>query len=108
DLESPPIPAGSVDLALLSQALHHAEHPERAIVAAHRILKKGGRIVILDLLHHQFEEARELYADRWLGFTESDMHQWLESAGFRDVEISIVARESTPPHFQTMLATGTK
>lgn len=106
DLENPPIDEGSVDIALLSQALHHAEHPDRAITAARRILKKGGRIVILDLLHHQFEEAREMYADRWLGFTEANMHQWLEAAGFREIEISIVARETSAPHFQTMLATG--
>jgi ubiquinone/menaquinone biosynthesis C-methylase UbiE/biotin operon repressor len=108
NLEEPPIPAGSVDLALLSQALHHAEHPPVAVAAAHRILKRGGRIVILDLLQHQFEEARELYADRWLGFSEADLHGWLEESGFRDIEISIVARETQPPNLQTILATGVK
>ena len=106
DLENPPIDDRSVDIALLSQALHHAEHPDRAIAAAQRMLRKGGRIVILDLLHHQFEEAREMYADRWLGFTEADLFQWLEAAGFQEVEISIVGRETTAPHFQTLLATG--
>lgn len=108
DLERPPIPAGTVDLALLSQALHHATHPERAIVAAHRILKKGGRVAILDLAQHQFEEARELYADRWLGFSEADLFRFLEDAGFHDIEISVVSREAQPPHFQTVLATGLK
>jgi ArsR family transcriptional regulator len=108
DLETPPIPAGSVDLALLSQALHHAEHPGAAVHAAHRILKRGGRLVILDLLQHQFEDARELYADRWLGFSEADLHGWLEQAGFRDVEVTVVARETQPPCFQTLLATGVK
>jgi ArsR family transcriptional regulator len=108
DLEEPPIATGSVDLALLSQALHHADHPARAVEAAHRILKKGGRIAVLDLVQHQFEEARELYADRWLGFSEADLHRFLEDAGFREIEISIVSRESQPPHFQTVLATGVK
>lgn len=108
DLENPPIPPGTVDLALLSQALHHAQHPERALAAAFRILKKGGRVAILDLAQHQFEEARELYADRWLGFSEADLHQFLEDAGFRDIEIAVVAREPQPPHFQTVLATGVK
>jgi ubiquinone/menaquinone biosynthesis C-methylase UbiE len=88
--------------------LHHAEHPPVAVAAAHRILKRGGRIVILDLLQHQFEEARELYADRWLGFSEADLHGWLEESGFRDIEISIVARETQPPNLQTILATGVK
>jgi ubiquinone/menaquinone biosynthesis C-methylase UbiE len=108
DLETPPIPANSVDLALLSQALHHAEHPGAAVHAAQRILKRGGRLVILDLLQHQFEDARELYADRWLGFSEADLHGWLEQAGFRDVEVTVVARETQPPYFQTLLATGVK
>jgi ArsR family transcriptional regulator len=108
DLENPPIPAGTVDLALLSQALHHAGNPARAVAAAYRIVKKGGRVAILDLAQHQFEEAREMYADRWLGFSEADLHQFLESAGFRDIEISIVSRETQPPHFQTVLATGVK
>src|SRR5881396_1864112 len=67
DLEDPPIAKNSINLAILSQALHHAIHPERAIAAAHRILKRGGRLVILDLLSHRFEKARELYADHWLG-----------------------------------------
>src|SRR5205807_6156529 len=62
DLEDPPVAKGSVDLVLLSQALHHAIKPERAIQAAHRILKKNGRVVVLDLLSHRFEKARELYA----------------------------------------------
>src|SRR5262249_61636904 len=50
DLEDPAVAKSSVDLVLLSQALHHAIKPERAISAAHRILKKHGRIVVLDLL----------------------------------------------------------
>lgn len=108
DLEDPPIPAGSVDLALLSQALHHAATPARAVAAAHRILKKGGRIAILDLLAHQFEKARELYADTWLGFTEAQLHEWLEAAGFHGIEISVVARDHQNPNFQVILATGTK
>ena len=108
DIENPPIDPGSVDLVLLSQALHHAEHPQAAITAAHQLLRSGGRIVVLDLLQHQFEEARELYADRWLGFGEADLHGWLEKAGFTGIEVMTVARESQPPHLQTLLATGVK
>lgn len=108
DIENPPIDPGSVDLVLLSQALHHAEHPQAAITAAHRLLCAGGRIVVLDLLQHQFDEARELYADRWLGFGEADLHAWLEKAGFGGIEVMTVAREPQPPHLQTLLATGLK
>lgn len=106
DLENPPIDPGSVDLVVLSQALHHAANPANAIAAAARILKPGGRIMILDLRQHSFEKATELYGDRWLGFTESDLFQWMEKAGFNDIEIGIVAREEQPPHFETLLASG--
>ena len=108
DIEDPPIAKNSVDLAILSQALHHAIHPQRAIAAAHQILKRGGRLVILDLLSHRFERARELYADHWLGFSEVELHQFLEKNGFREIEVSVVAREKQSPHFQTVFATGVK
>ena len=104
DLENPPISPLSIDLVILSQALHHAEEPARAIQAAYRLLRPGGQIMILDLLQHQFDKARELYGDRWLGFAESDLHRWLEAAGFRKIEISVVASEEQPPNFQTVLA----
>ena len=108
DIEDPPIDKASVDLAIFSQALHHASHPERAIASAHRILKKGGRVVVLDLLSHRFEEAREIYADHWLGFSEVQLHQWLETAGFGQIEVTVVSREKESPHFQTIFASGVK
>ena len=64
--------------------------------------------MILDLLKHQFEKARDLYADVWLGFSEIDLHDFLERAGFRNIETSIVHRESKSPHFQTVLAMAEK
>ena len=108
DLQNPPIQAASIDLVILSQALHHAEDPSAAVTAAHRLLRARGQILVLDLLKHYFEKARDTYGDRWLGFAESDLHRWLEGAGFRKIEISVVAREEEPPHFQTILAGGEK
>src|SRR6058998_3441063 len=90
DLQDPPIDPQSVDLVVLSQALHHAQEPAKAIAAVARILKPGGQIMILDLLQHNFEKTRELYGDRWLGFPESDLHRWLEEAAFTKIEISVV------------------
>ena len=108
DLQDPPIDADSVDLVVLSQALHHAEDPARALVSAYRILREGGQVLILDLLQHNFPQAHGLYGDRWLGFADSDLHRWLEEAQFKRIEINIVAREEQPPHFQTVLAGGMK
>src|SRR6516164_6284463 len=80
DLEEVPIRSGTVDVDFLSQALHHARHPERALTEAWRILRPGGRIAILDLNRHHFEEAREMYADLWLGFTELEIEKYLKRA----------------------------
>ena len=108
DLEAPPIDEGSIDLAFFSQSLHHALHPEQAVAAAHRLLRCGGRIVILDLKKHGFEQARELYADAWLGFSEVELRGFLEKAGFGEVQSWIVDHERQAPAFETILALGTK
>ena len=103
-----PLPDRSVDLAILSQALHHAQHPQAAVNEAYRILKPGGQLLILDLNEHTFEKARDLYADVWLGFKESALHSFLKKAGFTKVEVNAVAREEPAPHFETLLASGVK
>ena len=108
DIEEPPLDDASVDLAFLSQALHHAGSPQKALEQAFRIVKPGGQLVVLDLLQHTFEEARELYADVWLGFGEGELAAMLEKAGFSEIETAVVDREPEPPNFQTLLAVARK
>lgn len=108
DLEELPLPDASVDLALFSQSLHHALHPQRAVQEAFRILRPGGRVVILDLQRHSFEEARELYADVWLGFTQVEILDFLRKARFRAADVTTVHREDEAPHLETLLAVATK
>jgi ArsR family transcriptional regulator len=108
DMEEVPIASGEVDLVFFSQSLHHALHPERALVEAARILGDSGRIVVLDLLKHRFEEAREMYADEWLGFSEAELEAMLENAGFINVETAVVGKDAEAPQFQTLLAVGNK
>ena len=108
DLESLPLAAGEVDVVVLSQALHHAEQPARALAEAHRVLAPGGRLLLLDLLKHRERWTREKFQDRWPGFHSRELVQWLGDAGFGDADCSVVARERQPPYFQTLFAVATK
>jgi len=106
DLESLPIATGEVDVAFFSQSLHHAQHPKTALAEAYRILKPGGRVLILDLMKHHFEEARAMYAHLWLGFSKVELQRLLQDAGFHNISIAVVHREMDAPHFETVLAAG--
>jgi ubiquinone/menaquinone biosynthesis C-methylase UbiE len=108
DMEELPIDAGTIDVAFFSQSLHHALHPAGALEEAARILKPAGRVVILDLARHRFEEARELYADEWLGFAEADLESMLQNAGFANIDVAVVDKDAEAPQFQTLLATAVK
>lgn len=108
DIEEVPLAESSVDLALFSQALHHAQHPQRALEESFRILRPGGHVAIIDLLEHQFERARELYADRWLGFTHNQIYTYLTDAGFTEISVDTVSKETQEPFLQTILARGKK
>jgi len=108
DMEQPPIRPGSVDVAILSQALHHAVHPPRALEAAWKILRPGGTLLVLDLVEHAFEAAREMYADVWLGFAPVELSKLLREAGFEGITVEVVAKEKEGPGFQTLLAVGNR
>ena len=108
DMENPPIRPGSVDVAILSQALHHAVHPPRVLEAAWKILRSGGTLLILDLVEHTFEAAREMYADVWLGFSPAELARLMREAKFEGVSVEVVAKEKEGPGFQTLLAAGNR
>jgi ArsR family transcriptional regulator len=108
DLEDLPLQDAEADLVLLHQSLHHALHPDKALAEAYRIAKPGGRVVVMDLLKHRFEEARDMYADVWLGFSQVELVDLLQNAGFEAVDVSVVHREEEAPHFETMLAIAEK
>jgi len=108
DMENPPIRPGSVDVAILSQALHHAVNPPRVLEVAWKILRPGGTLLILDLVEHTFEAAREMYADVWLGFSPAELARLMREAKFEGVSVEVVAKEKEGPGFQTFLAVGNR
>ena len=107
DIERVPIDDASMDIVLLSQALHHAEHPDRAVAEAHRILQPGGRLVVLDLREHEEGWVKAKLGDKWLGFSETALHDLIHNAGFTKPIVRIGARRTGDP-FTVLIAAGTK
>jgi len=107
ELEKLPLPEASVDVALFSQALHHAADPARALAEGARILVPGGRVLVLDLRKHDQAWVRERLGDRWLGFSREQLTVLLQRAGLVDVKVTVGARRSGDP-FTVLIASGIK
>jgi len=107
ELEKLPMRDASVDVAMLSQALHHAQHPARAVAEAARITAPGGRVLLLDLRTHQEEWVRAKLGDRRLGFDDDELKKMLMAAGLLDVRVGVGARKAGDP-FTVLIASGTK
>jgi ArsR family transcriptional regulator len=105
DLEKLPILDASVDVALLSQALHHAQDPFRAVAEAVRITVPGGRVLVLDLRTHGEEWVRAKLGDRRLGFKDEELRRMLTDAGLTDVRVAVGASKAGDP-FTVLIASG--
>jgi ArsR family transcriptional regulator len=107
ELERLPIKDAAVDVALLSQALHHAQEPARAIEEAVRIIVPGGRVLVLDLRAHGEEWVRTKVGDRRLGFDDQELARMLTGAGLSSVRVGVGARKTGDP-FTVLVASGIK
>jgi ArsR family transcriptional regulator len=107
DLEQLPLDDGSVDVALLSQALHHAEDPACAIAEAARVVAPGGRVLLLDLREHNETWVRERLGDRWTGFSEEKLRRLLAEAGLENIKVTVGAKRTGDP-FTVLIASGVK
>jgi ArsR family transcriptional regulator len=107
DLARLPLRDSTVDLVLLSQSLHHASEPERAVAEAARILRPAGRMLVLDLKEHDQGWVRTRFGDRRLGFSSTELDTLLHGAGLIDVRVSPGAKRTGDP-FSVLIASGTK
>ena len=107
ELEKLPLNDASVDIALMSQALHHAGDPTVALAEAVRILVPGGKLLLLDLREHEESWVRQKLGDKWLGFGEEKLRKLLASAGLEKVKLSVGARRTGDP-FTVLVASGVK
>lgn len=107
DLTRLPLRDASVDIALLSQALHHAADPEDALAEATRVLRPGGRLLILDLRQHDQRWVRGRFGDQRLGFADAELELLLRGAELHDVKVQVGARHTGDP-FVVLVASGVK
>jgi ArsR family transcriptional regulator len=107
EIEHVPLPDASVDLALLSQALHHAAEPQQALAEAVRIVKPGGRVLVLDLRAHEEQWVRTRLGDKWLGFDDEELKTMMAQAGLADVKLTVGSRKTGDP-FTVLIASGVK
>ena len=105
DLARLPLRDASIDVTLLSQSLHHAADPEDALAEAVRVLRPGGRVLLLDLREHDQTWVRNRFGDQHLGFADADLDALLRRAGLTDVRVNVGARHTGDP-FTVLIASG--
>ena len=81
DMYALPFAVPSFDLVILHQVLHFAERPAEAVAEAARVLRPGGRLVIVDFAPHALEALREQHAHRRLGFADDEVRGWIAASG---------------------------
>ncbi len=87
ELESLPLGDGELDVAVLSLVLHYSPAPPKALSEAARVIRPGGRVLVVDMLPHEHEEYQQQMGHVWLGFSDKQMTRFLTSAGFADVRV---------------------
>lgn len=81
DMAKLPFVGRSFDTVTLHMVLHYAERPAAAITEAARVLRPGGRLLLVDFASHGLASLREDHAHRWLGFSDGEMAEWCAQAG---------------------------
>src|SRR5207244_9497220 len=108
DLEAIPLEDGSCDAAIMLLVLSYVAEPAVVLKEMARILKRGGRGVIVDLLPHDRDDFRRMMGQVSLGFAGDDLKRELEGAGFRDVKIRDLPTQEGVKGPGLFLASGAK
>jgi ArsR family transcriptional regulator len=107
DLHRLSLKAGRMDLVVISQSLHHVEAPAAVLAEAARLLKPGGRLVVLELMPHEERWVLERLGHRHLGFAPEFLEAALREAGFTSLARETHARDGASS-FRVFLLTGVK
>jgi ArsR family transcriptional regulator len=86
-LEALPLDEGALDAAVLCLALHHQSDPGTVLREAGRVVRAGGRVLVVDLLEHDRREYQDQMGHVWLGFSRAQIDAWLAAAGFEAVRV---------------------
>lgn len=108
DMESLPIDDQQLDAAILALVLHHVPEPARALAEVNRVLKCGGRVLIVDMLPHDRVEYQQQMGHVWLGFSEKTIRKHLESAGFQKPVIHTLPADEAAKGPSLFVATARK
>ena len=106
DVHALPFEDASFDSVLVFHTLTYAERPEAVLKECARVLRPGGRIVVLCLDQHRHQEVTARYGERHPGFSPRQVRKLLEAAGLVVRSAEVACRESKKPHLQVVLAIG--
>jgi ArsR family transcriptional regulator len=108
DVEELPFRASSFDSAIVFHTLAYAEHPQRALEECARVLRPGGRLVILSLDKHEQPDVTAPYGERHTGFSPRTLRTFLSRARLDVTSSDVACQEYKKPYFQVVLAVAQK
>ena len=108
ELENLPIESGELDVAMLSIVLPYSPAPARSLAEVGRVVRRGGRILVIDMLTHDRQEYQQQMGHVWLGFSEKQIARFLTGAGFNDVRVRLLPADPEAKGPALFAAVGTK
>lgn len=108
ELESLPLEDGVLDAAVISLVLHHVADPPAVLREASRALRRGGRLLVIDMFKHDHLEYQQQMGHVWLGFEAPQFTAWLRDAGLDRVRVQALPSETQAKGPSLFAATGVK